>query len=415
MNSFRWLLTAVWCATLAVACAKSKEPEAGTNTNWLKRCDITQDCQGAGSCLCGVCTVSCADDTTCAALGGPASCTQLTTGMCPTSASGSACLPPDLPTPSADSGPPSPPVEDAGPSSSPADDSGPPSPPVEDAGFTLERVGANVRVSDRYRTCGVDDDCVLVSTSCNACCDQDAIGTGDRDAYRTNFERACSGYQGAICDCEPLDLVPICQDGSCRALPRDAARDCYSPTQNVTRAHDPGAVGCACGQAGLQICVGGVALICTKGTSGPTWTTVEDGPCALATDCRMVQQRNDETACLSEFATCVQLPTGAFCGHDCHAALDCAVIDCEYTSFGGDCSAATVYEGLSGDVRYRFLGGIGSTTWYWNASSGQLLAMVATSDVGDYCGGGDNVLRSGDLDVISDCQIVMDATTQICP
>jgi hypothetical protein len=57
--------------------------------------------------------------------------------------------------------------------------------------------------------------------------------------------------------------------------------------------------------------------------------------------------------------------------------------------------------------------GIGYTSWYWNAA-GQLVALVEASDVGDYCGGGDNRLQHGDLSVVQDCDVVIENTTSLC-
>ncbi len=64
----------------------------------------------------------------------------------------------------------------------------------------------------------------------------------------------------------------------------DAEGDCYSPTQNLTRAYEDGAVGCACTEGEDEgVCVSEapgsnrkVALVCSQGR----WQAVEDGPCA---------------------------------------------------------------------------------------------------------------------------------------
>lgn len=394
MNRFSAILIGLICLGVGASCAKTNGPAAGTNTNWLKLCTESADCKGDGDCLCGVCTLSCSDQDACSALGAPAQCMEASKDRCGRGVSGSVCLPVTRVTP-VDAGP-----VDAGSS--------------DDAGLKLLRDGDTLVVTDRYRPCGVDDDCILVGTSCSGCCDQDAIRAHDRDAYRTNSELACSGYQGPICDCQPLDLVPICRDGLCAAVPREPPA-CYSPA-NVDRAYESGARGCDCPDAGLEICVGGTALVCWRGSSGLAWTVAEDGPCGAREgnmECRPVQQRASASACLAEFSSCVELPSGMFCGSDCHGPLDCDAIDCDYKPYTMGCSSGFIHEGQCGDIRYRRASAIGSSTWYWNAA-GQLVALVETSDVGDYCGGGDNVLRRGDLDVVQGCEVVIDDTTSLC-
>jgi len=51
---------------------------------------------------------------------------------------------------------------------------------------------------------------------------------------------------------------------------------CFSPTQNLGIAYQPGAIGCACNSVtDASVCVQGVALVC----SSNVWIAVEDGPC----------------------------------------------------------------------------------------------------------------------------------------
>ncbi len=54
---------------------------------------------------------------------------------------------------------------------------------------------------------------------------------------------------------------------------------CFSPSQNLDRAYDDGAVGCSCG-GGDDVCARdsegrSVALVCESGN----WIAAEDGPC----------------------------------------------------------------------------------------------------------------------------------------
>lgn len=57
---------------LLVACEPSPPsgPRTDSNTNWLSACATSEDCAVGEACLCGACSVPCADDSTCARQGG---------------------------------------------------------------------------------------------------------------------------------------------------------------------------------------------------------------------------------------------------------------------------------------------------------------------------------------------------------
>lgn len=63
---------------LALACGRAEDPpQAGSNSNWLKKCVVTAECGADLQCLCGVCTKGCASSAECAAsecLALPSSC-----------------------------------------------------------------------------------------------------------------------------------------------------------------------------------------------------------------------------------------------------------------------------------------------------------------------------------------------------
>lgn len=80
---------------------------------------------------------------------------------------------------------------------------------------TLERRGTVVVVTDSYRSCETDADCSLVSTSCDGCCQQDAISHGLQRTYQARFREACAGYSGAICDCDVLPAEARCIEAKC--------------------------------------------------------------------------------------------------------------------------------------------------------------------------------------------------------
>ena len=395
------------CLGLCSACAKSKSPEAGTNTNWLQACDTTADCEGEGECLCGVCTLRCTSDAACAPVGKAVECTKASADRCTDGTTGSVCLP-------AAAGPD---AEDGG----ARGDSSPP-----DAGLGLTRVGDAVQVPERYRPCGLDQDCVLVDRSCNNCCDYDAIREHDSADFASNHERACSGYRGPVCMCGVSELVSICNAGTCAAVTPEALRLCFSPTQNPQRAGAPDAVGCKCDAVGLEICVEGVSLECAGFAGNLRWRPAEVDVCADAPGvCRESSRRPDPDACLADYSSCYPSPNGGFCGVGCRGALDCAGGDCEYAPLedSGACTTQFehAWEGVCGDVRYRIHDLVLQTpeaaatdivSWYWDVKTGALLAKREPADEST-CE--DEYIVRGDPQVVNDCLAVLDASTQLCP
>ena len=70
-RSWSWLRLAL--GALALACDPVSKPEViDSQTNWLRECQIDSQCDSSFSCVCGVCTKPCYDDTACAALKGTA-------------------------------------------------------------------------------------------------------------------------------------------------------------------------------------------------------------------------------------------------------------------------------------------------------------------------------------------------------
>jgi hypothetical protein len=308
-------------AVLGLGCARvtHDDPIMG-NTNWLRACDADTDCVADAICACGVCTRACDGADVCDDLAG-ASCDataaggacadvlQSAAGVCLAGCTGNAecpdgtqcrngsCIGAAAMAPSdagADAG------EDAG----------------ADAGLALTRRGALVTITSAYTACSAHQDCTLVDTGCNGCCQLGAITREFESNYTANFELACEGYSGGICDCQPPDLVARCEDGACQAVDRAAVADCFSPTQNHETAYDPGAVGCPCSELEAQICVPPAALVCAAvgGTGRLAWTAVEDGPCEPRDPaCAGGQVTADASECLATSTDCYQLESGEFC------------------------------------------------------------------------------------------------------
>jgi hypothetical protein len=93
---------------------------------------------------------------------------------------------------------------------------------AEKTDYTLARAEANVVVNTKYRACGSDRDCKLVSTSCAGCCERDAIAVGLERTYDENFTNACADYEGAVCDCMEQPAEAHCIDAICVSQPSAA-------------------------------------------------------------------------------------------------------------------------------------------------------------------------------------------------
>jgi hypothetical protein len=62
----RILITALALVLLGLQTTSCSEPgSAGTNTNWLRSCTESRECGEYGSCLCGLCTNTCSNDSEC--------------------------------------------------------------------------------------------------------------------------------------------------------------------------------------------------------------------------------------------------------------------------------------------------------------------------------------------------------------
>jgi hypothetical protein len=207
-----------WVAALLIgglSCTKTTDAPGGTNTNWLE-CKVEADCDPGMSCRDGKCVPDSAPN-----------------------ASLDAAVPQPDATAGANAGTggsPSTPAMDAGPDA--GRDGSMPEP-----SYTLERNSdRQVEIGSSYTgACTRDDDCTLVGTGCDGCCQMGAIRADLVDTYQVNFVAACKGYQGPVCTCPMPPLVARCQDNVCRAVEMDSADDCFSPTQNFDLANADGA------------------------------------------------------------------------------------------------------------------------------------------------------------------------------
>jgi hypothetical protein len=145
--------------------------------------------------------------------------------------------------------------------------------------------------SDEISVCERDSDCLPVSRSC---CPAYSAAPAD---YVGIHDGADSGLLACfpIPPCIPPDPHPepiafCASDKHCAVRRRETlagveSADCYTPTQNLDRAYDTGAVGCDCQPGSSPVCRSDstgrrVALICQD--TG-RWASAEDGPCAKLT------------------------------------------------------------------------------------------------------------------------------------
>ncbi len=142
------------------------------------------------------------------------------------------------------------------------------------------REGPEVDISEDYKICDSDSDCMLVNTGCDFCCQRQAINRSFESVYPQQFQAACTEYdfsQG-ICSCMYMSQVAKCHDRHCLTI-EDSA--CFSPTQNLETAYRQNSTGCACASGiDSDFCLPdkngrNVALICENNR----WIAVEDGPC----------------------------------------------------------------------------------------------------------------------------------------
>lgn len=77
---------------------------------------------------------------------------------------------------------------------------------------------SEVVVPARYRACSTDDDCVIVSISCDGCCQRAAVTKTMQDEFERDRKDSCAGYDGLECSCISPELDARCEKERCVAL-----------------------------------------------------------------------------------------------------------------------------------------------------------------------------------------------------
>jgi hypothetical protein len=150
-----------------------------------------------------------------------------------------------------------------------------------DAAASESGTSRGVEIGPDLTACEEHVDCRLVETACSRCCKTGAIAVDRMDAFDAAFERACSDYRGAECDCAPPDVIARCREGACQAVAREDVEECFSPTQNLWTATSADAVGCRCDAGDGRACTSTGAIECAfvGGTGEAAWHAVGGKAC----------------------------------------------------------------------------------------------------------------------------------------
>jgi hypothetical protein len=86
-------------------------------------------------------------------------------------------------------------------------------------GLSLGEGGSTVQIDASWKPCEDATDCVRVSTSCDACCGEEAIVASREAEYEQAFDDLCNAYQGPMCECVPAETEVMCVVGECTLVP----------------------------------------------------------------------------------------------------------------------------------------------------------------------------------------------------
>jgi hypothetical protein len=67
--------------------------------------------------------------------------------------------------------------------------------------------------------CGTVDDCIVISSSCDGCCQRTSVNRRDSISYEKHRAEGCSIPSGYVCDCRYLPVTPVCEDSKCGLAP----------------------------------------------------------------------------------------------------------------------------------------------------------------------------------------------------
>jgi hypothetical protein len=136
--------------------------------------------------------------------------------------------------------------------------------------------------------CTGDDDCELAEQGCCGSCGGDPSGWISLSSGATDpYAATCDPIPPCVPCSDPNMPETFCaEDGHCAV--RELARvngvpstTCYSPTQNLERAYEVGAVGCDCTVSGTSLCIRDATGTDVALTCDTRWMAIQDGPCGI--------------------------------------------------------------------------------------------------------------------------------------
>lgn len=75
-----------------------------------------------------------------------------------------------------------------------------------------------VDVPESIMSCNNGQNCIVVETRCDFCCDFVAINAIFEREYDEIFNQTCAGYKGQSCECYDLTRYPVCIRGKCQLV-----------------------------------------------------------------------------------------------------------------------------------------------------------------------------------------------------
>lgn len=88
--------------------------------------------------------------------------------------------------------------------------------PAEATGQRQSDKPTHVTVTEDWRACNADSDCVQVGLGCNGCCDYDAVAKDKEPVFNETFKSLCADYKGGVCEChDPDRKQPACVNNRC--------------------------------------------------------------------------------------------------------------------------------------------------------------------------------------------------------
>ncbi len=83
------------------------------------------------------------------------------------------------------------------------------------SGSGWAKVPHDVKPPLKMLTCSTDKDCIIVSNSCDGCCQQASINASYKDSFTKFTQEICNGYKDSVCECQAAVVFSVCYAGFC--------------------------------------------------------------------------------------------------------------------------------------------------------------------------------------------------------